>query len=239
MQIDIALGLMKATVLLAVASLLTACQFREAMPKHPTSESKSELTRKAAELDASFPPEVREKLAELRKQSEALPRPTNLLGETLRSINDKDLDFALSWYVTERIRLSGGSREEVLSEQPAPLQSFYLVWLLEAEVFNGGFNQYFWNVSPELVEGTQDALLQIGATEVLELFRHALSQGKQESAKRNALKTRQSLEAFTESYQHSKLEEYDSLFVKVATELPIKRIAYVRANEANFAKREP
>lgn len=176
------------------------------MPISSSQDSQAKLLRKAEELEASLPIEVRVKLAELRKQSDEMPRPTDLRRETLRSIKDQDLDFALSWYVTERVRVSGKGIQEVLSQEPPPVGTFYLAWLLEAEVLNGGFNQYFWNVSPDLVARTPDALRQLGDTEALEILRAAMTLGEEESAMREELKAQRSLSAFSQSYKQGRLK---------------------------------
>lgn len=213
--------------------LITACDEREAM-KNPSQTSAADSAGKAAELPASVPSEVRGKLAELRPQADALPRPNDLRPETLHSIKDEDLDHALTWYVGEKMRDTGLSQEDVLRREPAALQSFYLVWLLEAQVLNGGFNQYFWNVSPELVGRTPQAVLDVGAGSVHDVLQSAIVRGRHEASMRNALKAQGTLQAFSDSYRHSKLDEYDKPFLNMVKDLRDRRVAYVRANSTAF-----
>jgi hypothetical protein len=47
------------------------------------------------------------------------------------------------------------------------------VWLLEAEVNNGGFDQYYFNTRGVLAESTVRALQEIGATETASLLEAA------------------------------------------------------------------
>jgi hypothetical protein len=209
------------------------------MDKVPSPASHAELARHAEQLDAGLPADVRQKLDELRRQSLALPRPTDLRQESLRAIKDVDLDDAIAWYVGERMRTSGLSREAVLRQEPAALKTFYLAWLLEAEVMNGGFNQYFWNVSQELVEQTPGALMRLGATQVADMVESAIARGREEASMRDAFKGQRTLQGFSDSYKLSKLDEYDKRFVQLAADLPGRRAAYLRAHERAFSTGEP
>ena len=49
------------------------------------------------------------------------------------------------------------------------------VWLLEAEVNNGGFNQYYWNSAGELATETVKSLNEIGAIETASIVEAANS----------------------------------------------------------------
>lgn len=218
---------------IAALLLLASCQSPKPMSLSP-SDSRTEQLRKLAEAEAALPQEVREKLAELRRQSDALPRPTHLDATTIQSIKDQDLDYALTWYFGERMRVMESSREATLLGETAAFRTFYLCWLLEAEVLNGGFNQYFWNVPPELTGPTADALRNIGANETLDIFLSATKRAEAEAPGRNALKEKGTLQAFSESYQSSRLDEYDNRFTAHAAAFAAKRIAYVRANADKF-----
>jgi hypothetical protein len=226
-----ALGFMKTTIFgIATCLALSACQSYAPMPSSPP-DSRTEQLRKLAEAEAELPQEVREKLAELRKQSEALPRPSHLDPMTIRSIKDQDIDYALTWYFGECMRTTKSSREATLRGESTAFRAFYLSWLLEAEVLNGGFNQYFWNVSPELIGLTADALRNIGASDALEIFLLATKRGEAEEPRRNELKAQRTLQAFSDSYKLSRLVEYDERFAALATAFAAKRLGYVRAND--------
>jgi hypothetical protein len=49
------------------------------------------------------------------------------------------------------------------------------LWEMETQVFNGGFDQYFWNPSGEGVPILRDALIAVQATEVLWIVDRALA----------------------------------------------------------------
>jgi hypothetical protein len=54
-------------------------------------------------------------------------------------------------------------------------QVFFLVWWLEAEVNNGGFEQYFWNSAGDRAAATTEALDAIGAPLTADTLRQAMS----------------------------------------------------------------
>lgn len=93
---------------------------------------------------------------------------------------------------------AGLRRAEVLDalmKKTSPLteveRDVKLHWLLEAEVSNGGFHQFFFNSTGDEALATREAIARIGPAELLELYDCALSafpNGKPDSdrAKRNA-----------------------------------------------------
>ena len=57
------------------------------------------------------------------------------------------------------VRFSG----DRFSEQPEVLRVFAAVWEIESQVNNGGFDQYFFNCGPAIIEYAPVALCMIGA----------------------------------------------------------------------------
>ncbi len=70
------------------------------------------------------------------------------------------------WYI-------GGLWEREFEELSGPEQVFRVVWMVEAEVNNGGFDQWFFNAEHQDVAGAVDALLTIGAPEMADIVRKA------------------------------------------------------------------
>ena len=229
---EIKFGFRQISLLILTVSM-TACSPNPPVPLHKM--SREQLEKLAAEARAQLPLEVREKLDAIAAKVRLLPRPTRLDKATLRTIADEDLDYAIDWYVVERFRQNAADRERVVTSFPIALRNFYRAWLVEAEVSNGGFNQYFWNVSAGVVSGTSDALRQIGADQAAEILDEAVILAAEEAPMRNRLKADDAvLKGFSESYKHSNLESLSHRFVALTDVLQAKRIAYVRANEDMF-----
>lgn len=60
-------------------------------------------------------------------------------------------------------------------EQSFPQKVFSAIWLLESEVNNGGFSQYFQNDSAETAAVIVEALTAIQAPQTADIFRRALA----------------------------------------------------------------
>ena len=63
---------------------------------------------------------------------------------------------------------------ERFAELEPDARDIYLVGLLEGEVNNGGFSQYFWNTEGQHAAVTVDVLKRIGAKETASLLRRAM-----------------------------------------------------------------
>lgn len=64
--------------------------------------------------------------------------------------------------------------DDTLNQLPEPVQAVFLVWLLNGEVHNGGFDQYFFNSSGYFIYETIDFLAKIKACNVQNLTQKAL-----------------------------------------------------------------
>ena len=152
----------------------------------------------------------------------------------LRSIKDEKLEQAVLDYIFSKIAAQPKRLREVIQALPPGFRVFYFTWLVESEVMNGGFNQYFWNASAQFAEQTPAALEAIGDSEAAAIVRNAVRTAMAEAATRQAFKQAGTLEAFSESYKHTKLHEFDGPFVERAEKFPALRIQYIRQHEQAF-----
>lgn len=88
---------------------------------------------------------------------------------------------------------------------------FFLVWSLEAEVNNGGFNQFFFNSSGDHATATAEALRAIKATKTSAIIDKAISIFGAEGPSRNRAQRQQQLKLFSEE-QQERLSELDTNF---------------------------
>lgn len=153
---------------------------------------------------------------------------------TLRSIKDEHLEQAVLDYVFSKIDAVPRRRYQALFELSRGFQVVYLSWLVEAEVMNGGFNQYFWNSSGEFADSTPAALAELGDLPSSELMKHAVAVAIAEIPKMRQYRQTGTLESFSESYKHTSLNELDTPFCKRAESFPALRVKYIRSHEALF-----
>ncbi|BBO27696.1 hypothetical protein AltI4_20840 [Alteromonas sp. I4] len=92
------------------------------------------------------------------------------------------------------------------------------VWLLEADVNNGGFNQYFWNSSGDFANQVLGSLHKIGAVETAGIVKAALANFPNSTPPTNRKERQNTLEALEESGA-LKLDSLDSEFYKYPCDL--------------------
>lgn len=187
-------------------------------------------------LLATLPPETQELFQKLEAETNARePRPKllEISGPSLRALAVEDLDFAIFEYVAERLSKTDAPNAELLT-LPRGLQVFYLSFLVEAEVMNGGFNQFFWNSSGAMADLIAPALRDLGAHDAADIFEQAWALAKVEASLRSPFKEERSLDAFSRSYAETRLGQFDAPFGRIAQWLPSLRADFIKAHEDWF-----
>ena len=91
---------------------------------------------------------------------------------------------------------------------------------------NGGFNQYYFNTDGKFASEAVNAFEYFGATEHAALMRDANSTRALEAAEMAKSKEEGTLEAFSESYEHSELGPLDDRFYNLFENLSHPRIQH-------------
>ena len=159
----------------------------------------------------------------------------------LASIPDEDLDQVLLDYVLLKIGEDFNRELETLKGLSSGFRAIYTTMVLEGEVNNGGFNQYFWNSKGRLAELTVAGFCEIGAPDFAKLMERAIVTWRGESSLLGRLKAIDTAEAFSESYKHTKLAPLDEEFYELCktTDLRRRRITYVRQRPHEFVTENP
>jgi hypothetical protein len=114
-------------------------------------------------------------------------------------------------------------------------QAIYVLWELEAEVNNGGFNQYYTNSSGQFANLTPNALKLVGANKFSELVNRANRIYEDENA---LIKKYQdgSTVGFSKSYEDNPLNELDDEFFEYYQDenLMQLQVAFIRKNKTDF-----
>lgn len=159
-----------------------------------------------------------------------------LTPEILSSIQDEELEQVIVDHVFDKMAANYDKEREVLSELPQGARAMYLTWIVEAEVNNGGFNQYYWNSSGKFASEAVGAFEFFSAIKHAGLMREANQIRSLEAAQIERLKEQRSLEAFSESYKVSKLGPLDDRFYKLDENLSALRIARIRSSPELFCE---
>lgn len=144
------------------------------------------------------------------------PRPDErfrvLTAELLHSLATDEIGHAVVHHVAHRIGEDVSRRAEIVRRLPAGVQAIYATWLVDAEVNNGGFNQFFYNPSGELAGDALVGYELLGAEDYAAVMRAAIATRESERERMARFYDADTLEAFSESYRHTELNEVDQRY---------------------------
>lgn len=155
-------------------------------------------------------------------------------GEIISGIEDDKLEQAIIDYVDFKIGNNYKKQYEIVTGLSKGFQSVYTTWWLEAEVNNGGYNQYFWNSSGEFALEAVEGFEAIGAEKNAILLKNAINIAIKELPQMKKFRDEGTLQAFSESYKHTALNDLDDVFFKYEENLSNLRIKYIRENSHLF-----
>lgn len=158
---------------------------------------------------------------------------TSLDVETLRAIPDETLEQAIVDYVMHRLE-SGSDEDAILRSLSEGNRALWLTWIVEGEVNNGGFNQYYWNTDGRHSSEAVASFEFFSASQHATLMREANSVRRQEATTIREYEDRNTLEAFSESYKASKLGPLDDRFYALKEDLSALRVAKIRQSPELF-----
>ena len=179
-----------------------------------------------------LPPESQEAMRQLMASAKPRPRLESVSPAELGRLDSGDREIAVIDWVGRHLD-SSSDAQLALESLPRGLQIFYLSFLVEAEVMNGGFNQFFWNSSSQYAPLIEHALVELGATQASSIFREAWTVAISENAGRSESGIL-SLETFSASYNETQLNEFDASFCELAMQFPALRLNIIQANEPTF-----
>ncbi len=114
-------------------------------------------------------------------------------------------------------------------------QAIYVIWLLEAEVNNGGYNQFYFNSSGQYYKLLPEALLLVGAKK----FSDLTSKANQTFENENKTITKDqdgTIEGFSKSYDNNPLNKFDDEFYALykIEDLQRLQVEYIRKHQEEF-----
>lgn len=162
--------------------------------------------------------------------------PIKLDPLTIEKI-DQTPDSLLVYMIFEHISrtLPSNSDQELASllSLPKPQQVIYIIWTLEGEVNNGGFNQYYYNPSGQFAKLAPEALNLVGANQYAALTQAANEVYEKEKGRITKYQDGTS-EGFSKSYENNPLEKFDHEFYTLKEPLMDLQISYIRKHKRDF-----
>ncbi|QVK18978.1 DUF4375 domain-containing protein [Mycoplasmatota bacterium] len=157
-----------------------------------------------------------------------------LNSETVNKIPDEKLVDKLYSYVVE---LTGNSRghdeEEILNQINRPTKCVYMVELMNYEVENGGFGQYFYNSSGYFAFEVLDCLKEIGALEGYNITKEAIDFVNKDNLNKDDYKEKQisrQLFQYPNNENDQKFDELSNKYYNYVEEIRKLLVKYVREN---------
>jgi hypothetical protein len=107
----------------------------------------------------------------------------------------------------------------IVRSLPSGVQAVYTTWLVDAEVLNGGFNQYFFNVSGRFAGDALAGYELLGAEAYATVMRAAIATFEADRDRLAPFYELHTLEAFSESYKHTDLGEVDQRYYALGDQI--------------------
>jgi hypothetical protein len=192
-------------------------------------------------VDASQRAALRHVSFKLASQAETPPfrvptARTSVSIADMADVADEELWSILFQSLIPRVT---GTRDEeyaVVKSWTKGLQMLWATQLVDDEVNNGGFNQYFFNSSGQFAMEAIEGFDLIDAHERADLVRRAVDQLFQDAPRLRQFYQQRTIEAFMESYQHTDLGAIDEAWFK-APEFFTARTHYIREHPQEFVIR--
>ena len=114
-------------------------------------------------------------------------------------------------------------------------KAIYMIWALEAEVNNGGYNQFYSNSSGQFYKGLPEALRLVGANGFADLTQRANDLFEKENEKITKHQDG-TIEGFSKSYEDNPLNDLDTEFYELyeSEKLMQIQVDYIRQNKNDF-----
>ncbi len=117
---------------------------------------------------------------------------------------------------------------------PQPWRAIYTTFMLDAEVRNGGFHQFFWNTEGTLNEATRADLELIGASQFHELFKRATSTATEFEVIEAKYRSRGDVGDFKAGYDTIPWDTLDRAFYEASPTILEYMARYVRDHASAF-----
>jgi len=157
----------------------------------------------------------------------------------LQAISDDDIEYAVIEYIGDCVIKEDYENEyAIVTNLSSGMQYIYATWWLEAEVNNGGFNQYFYNSTGQFAEEAYKWYIAMGALKMAEIVEDAVNILFKEMDLYKRTRKAGTLEAFSESYNETKLWKCDSEYYENEKDMLKLKIKYIRENIGEFVTKK-
>lgn len=182
-----------------------------------------------------LPKEMEEQITNSVEAFKNRPIHKELTEQIIDTTSDENLLQVVFDNLSEKQSTDYEKEYETVLSWNKPRQAIYMIWALEAEVNNGGYNQFYFNSSGQFYKHLVDALKLIGANKFADLTKRANETFEKENPKITQHQDG-TLEGFSKSYDDNPLNKYDDEFYDLykTENLQQIQIDYIRKNKKEF-----
>lgn len=160
--------------------------------------------------------------------------PTFLNREILAATPDDAVENKIYDFALAKIGGDFKKEEEIICSLAVGVRSLYVTSLVNHEVCNGGFNQFYFNSTGKFALLAPAAFEFFGANALADVVRAANSVRASEARWMRAITRIRTIENFMQSYRHTKLKPLDEQYWQQYEVLGPLRIAKIRATPEAF-----
>jgi len=169
------------------------------------------------------------------EEFEKRPIYKNLTEKIIDGTPDEELLQVVFDNLTEKLPREFAREYGTVLSWTKPRQAIFVIWWLEAEVNNGGYNQFYSNSSGQYNKILPEALKLIGANKFADLTERANKTYEQEK-ERITKHQDGTVEGFSKSYEDNPLNKYDTEFYDLykTENLNKLQVDFIRKNKTEF-----
>jgi hypothetical protein len=185
--------------------------------------------------DGKLTPEMEEQLANSVEAFKNRPIFKELTEQIIDTTSDENLLQVVFDNLSEKQPTDYEKEYETVMSWNKSRQAIYMIWALEAEVNNGGYNQFYFNSSGQFYKHLPDALKLVGATKFADLTEKANKTFEKENEKITKHQDG-TIEGFSKSYDENPLNDFDTEFYELYQTENLQQIQvdYIRKNKKEF-----
>ena len=189
-------------------------------------------TKKA---DSGLSNVTKEQLAQSIEAFKNRPIHKELTEQTIDTTSDDNILQVVFDNLSSKIPADYEKEYESVMIWNKSRQAIYMIWVLEAEVNNGGYNQFYFNSSGQFYKHLPQALRLVGANKFADLTQQANNIFEKENEKITKHQDG-TIEGFSKSYEDNPLNELDTKFYELYKTENLQQIQvnYIRKNKKDF-----
>jgi hypothetical protein len=185
--------------------------------------------------DSRLSKEMEEQLANSVEAFKNRPIYKELTEKIIDTTKDENLLQVVFDNLSEKQPTDYEKEYETVMTWNKSRQAIFMIWMLEAEVNNGGYNQFYSNTSGQFYKYLPEALKLVGANKFAKLTEKANKTFEKENEKITKHQDG-TIEGFSKSYDDNPLNDFDTEFYDLykTENLQQIQIDFIRKNKKEF-----